>query len=131
MAQPDPIGLRSLLSDLVLFWTSRQVSERSGAFADKASQDHSKSVNIDLSSSDRGPEQDPTSQPIAAGLSQAVLIEVDVFGVNPDWPPEGGGSRRCESCKVVAASLTGRRDRADGIGVSVVAVPTDTASEKR
>ena len=115
----------------MLFWASRQVSERSGAFADKASQDHSKSVNIDLSSSDRGPEQDPTSQPMAAGLSQAVLIEVDVFGVNPDWPPEGGGSRRCESCKVVAASLTGRRDRADGIGVSVVAVPTDTASEKR
>ena len=115
----------------MLFWASRQVSERSGAFADKASQDHSKSVNIDLSSSDRGPEQDPTSQPIAAGLSQAVLIEVDVFGVNPDWPPEGGGSRRCESCKVVAASLTGRRDRADGIGVSVVAMPTDTVSEKR
>ena len=97
----------------------------------QAQKKHSQTVNLDLSSSDRGPEQDPTSQPIAAGLSQAVLIEVDVFGVNPDWPPEGGGSRRCESCKVVAASLTGRRDRADGIGVSVVAVPTDTASEKR
>ena len=42
-----------------------------------------------------------------------------------------GGSRRCESGKVVAASRTGRRDRTDGIRVSALAVMVDTVLEKR
>ena len=56
--------------------------------ADKAAQHPSKSLNIDLSSSVRGPEQDPTSQPIAETLSQALLNGFDAFSVNCDWPPQ-------------------------------------------
>ena len=99
--------------------------------ADKAAQHPSKSLNIDLSSSVRGPEQDPTSQPIVETLSQAILNEFDAFSVNCDWPRQTSAMLCARPMKWAAASRTGRCDRADGIGVSVVVVWTDTVSETR
>ena len=99
--------------------------------ADKAAQHPSKSPNIDLSSSVRGPEQDPTSQPIAETLSQALLNGFDAFTMNCDWPPQTSAMLCARPMKWGAASRAGRCDRADGIGVSLVAIMTDTVSEKR
>ena len=99
--------------------------------ADKAAQHPSKSLNIDLSSSVRGPEQDPTSQPMAETLSEALLNGCNAFRVNCDWPPQTSAMLCARPMKWEAASRTGRCDRADGIGVSVVDMMTDAVSEKR
>ena len=99
--------------------------------ADKAAQHPSKSLNIDLSSSVRGPEQDPTSQPIVETLSQAILNEFDAFSVNCDRPQQTSAMLCARPMKWAAASRTGRCERADGIGVSVVDMMTDAVSEKR
>ena len=116
MRTPSAISRLSAVSGVPTFLS------RSGAFADKAQMDHCNTVNLDLSSSDHGPFQESPSPPIAAALGRAVFKEVNVFRVNGDWPPRRSSAGQRQRWKVVPIGGTGRRDRADRSGVSVLGV---------
>ena len=116
MRTPSAISRLSAVSGVPTFLS------RSGAFADKAQICHCNTVNLDLSSSDRGPVQESLSPTIAAGLSRAVLNGYNVFGVNCEWPAAACCTDRLVRVMRVPPDRIVRRDRADRTGVSVLTV---------
>ena len=87
---------------------------------------HSKSVNIDLSSSDPGHSRAPRSLPIGSGLSRAVLDSSEALPVIRDHAAQKSCRRLRAPVPCAPRDRIALRGRANRTGVSPDDVPVDS-----
>ena len=87
---------------------------------------HSKSVNIDLSSSDPGHSRAPRSLPIGSGLSRAVLDSSEALPVIRDHAAQKSCRRLRAPAPCAPRDRIALRGRANRTGVSQDDVPVDS-----
>ena len=125
---PGPPGRaeRSPQSRLTAILPICSSSARLEAKPTEVRRSHSKSVNIDLSSSDPGHSRAPRSLPIGSGLSRAVLDSSEALPVIRDHAAQKSCRRLRATAPCAPRDRIALRGRANRTGVSPDDVPVDS-----